>query len=580
MPPQIVIHRWNSRDSDAQSFKQITSEVLGRALEGRGVEEIFLWDSGGEYHSIEARGRTRVFVIHLYARARDNARLQAVPHKMWGFQTKMREGHYSEYLFEPSGDGLVIIEPETGYAVAELIGNNLYILFEITDTRSLREDARLGVYRKILREALVFLGGGFPTLEELFRGDFIVPDARLLRRMQEDIAQRRQEVVRRVTHAVALENQLFKLAGNTTESDQAAERLYNIPEIKSLIVRGGNLVLNTHTMYGTYPRRGTIHEYGEFRIELSFGGDGYASFKNLTRRPYSDESGSYGHPHVDRGEKNFWCKGEGSAILPLLRDYEFEAATLFALKAIESVNEYSDGANYLSVLGSFPVVDKRMEYPKKKFALDPETRRAFGKIFDQTLAITKKQLEGNLNEAKQAVKPDQAQILQGTLAATLETLLAQKPKIMRKKAAQVSTPPVTSIVQAQVSKIREMDNIADVSIEEDILKIKTRHLNALDTVSRVSYSIGSFIIEYDFRSGIVRFKNTIPLRGPRGNVLQAPQLTDPEGELPLGQLTSTIPELLGNLELETAVALSLEFLASFNGAEIAPEIFGQMRKAA
>ena len=550
MSLEIRTHNWDDNKGNTKEFIKITREVLGNSIEAKGLERAFLIDMNGGQRDPQLS--KDYFAVLFCARARKDVGVQKLPSKMWGYSTKTNGDDF--YLFEPSGDGLIVVDPQSESAVAELVGNNLYLLFP-AHSEYTGPKAKLEIYRATLKEARILMGSDLPTLEELRSGNFRLPDVAALHRMKKEVSQYRQEVGRQASRALALEEQLRNL-GSGNETDRLIDRLRNIPEIKRLSIEDGGMIIETHTMYGVHPRRGTIHEFGEFRISLTFGGNASATFRNTTQRPHG-----YGHPHVDR-ENGYWCQGEGSGILKLLSEYEYEAAILFALKAIDSVNN-STGGNYFEILRLFPEVAKREPYPKGRAQLGELTHERFTKLFGGKSGESRTRLEQSIAEVREAIVVGQAKILGGKLAGTLEVLSSLRT---------IETPcrRVASFIETQINKVRDFPETRSVSIEDDTLQVETAKLKAVEGTSRVRYSIGPFTLRYDFRNGTSTFVSASPAQSRKLGVFQAPQLPDAKGEPPVGQLSATLPELLGSLELETAVRLSLDFLTSFNKKEIVP----------
>ncbi|MES3004980.1 MAG: hypothetical protein V4690_02615 [Patescibacteria group bacterium] len=570
-------HNWGHGYETKDRFLEVTRSTVGRPFEVNGVEDLYLWDVQGEHNPPGRRDRSS-FIIHLYSRARNEAGFQDIPSKMWGLSVAGQANIELGYLFEPSGKGMVIVDPTSGYAVAELINKNeLYVLFPVVGGTV--TEARLDIYRKILRETLILLGwGAFPTLEEMYEGNFVAPNTKILQPLKSLVVVHRKKMVGSVTQAVALEAQLKKLGGDTLESDRVIDNLYKIPEVKDIRVDGTQLLITTHPMYCEHSQTKKIHEFGEFEIKLTFGDGGQAVFVNKSRRPYHEYggySGKYGHPHVDRlgGE---WCHGEGRGILTLLRDFEFEAALLFSLKAVESVNE---NISYQKILELFPVVEKRMVYPVKKDALDRTVKAGFISVFKETHGSNRVKIERDLLEARKGVRPDQAAILKGTLAETLGEHLETKEQLVGRGKPPVLVYSITTLIQKRVAEVQKLDGVKKVSIKDDVLKVETKKLKATDVATGLSYWIGDFTLEYNFSTGVNTFKNLLPIWFADGSVFQSPQLRGESGELPLGQLTSTFPELLGGLELETVVTMSLDFLRSFDSRQTGEAIVTKLRSA-
>jgi hypothetical protein len=296
-------------------------------------------------------------------------------------------------------------------------------------------------------------------------------------------------------------------------------------------------------------------------MELTFGGRPNITFKNITQRSYRDEYGTYGHPHVDRGTTGHWCKGEGSGILILLRDFEFEAAVLFALKAINSVNDEGSG-NYLAVLKSFPQVERVKEYPPTKERPNKATYLAFSEIFKGS-GQEGSELKNNIIETRREIRAHQEKILRATLQQTLGKLTARSSDQKQK---------VSSLLKTQLALVTKIPDVRSVWIEKDVLHVVTYDLEAVDSVTNTSTTIGPVKIEADFRTGSILLKlNDTKVARER----YLPHLPAQDGELPLGQLASTLPELLGNLEFETAISMSLEYLTNYVG-EVGTEMEEQV----
>ncbi|MDB5194370.1 MAG: hypothetical protein JWN50_384 [Parcubacteria group bacterium] len=584
MVPVIELNTWNGTREDGGEFLRLTLQILGRSFELKEFQRVYIVDAGGSYR--RPYSETGRFIIYMYGRSGGEAGFQKIPKKMWGFQTGGEGGYRDErYLFEPSGDGLVIIDPDSKYAVAELIGNDLYILFPINDSYYLPQASRTGIYRKILEEARNMLGGGFPTIEELLLGQFIAPQRKVLLRLQEQIEPTQKELARYIAYAAGLTTKMQQLEANTPESDKIIERIARIPEVKSVSVRAKVMTILTHSMYGVDPVDGTLHEYGEFRLEVTFGDGGQVVFRNITRRVTLSDGRKYGHPHVDR-DQGYWCHGEGKGVLTLLAQFEFEAAILFALKAIDSVNDSTEG-NYLGVLREFPVVKNRMEYPKEPAPVNVETKQFFADIFKRTLGTIRVELEGNIAKTQQQVAEVRKHFLQGMLSKTLDKLVAapdqpvQERKRRRRGKGTVAAPrsKVSLVLQAELEKIQRLPDVQRVSVEQDILRVYTGRLTCLDTVSGTGYEIGPFEVMFDFYTGDVFFRNIRPVQASDRNIYHAPHISGKTGELPIGQLTSTLSELLGGFELETAAMLALDFLRNFSGNEVSPEVLQTFRRA-
>ncbi|HEU5114208.1 MAG TPA: hypothetical protein VFT82_00400 [Candidatus Paceibacterota bacterium] len=577
--PTAYIERWY-RDRSNEPYRQIALSVLGRALQLRGVNEIWIYDREGEATELQ-KDNSRFYIFIASQVHGHGGKGWDVPRQMWKQSVNVRERENT--LLEPSGLGLVIAEPDNGYVVAELIGNNLFILFSV-HSDSMRADSSHAIYRQILTEALVFLGGGIPSLTDIQAGSFKLPEKKVLKDIAEGSVKHREKLSLHATQLVELEEKQRKLGENNAEASLVLNRIYGIPEIKSLYVEEGAIHIRTHLMYGKHPTEKTTHEYGEFDLVLYFGEKANATFKNRTRRVVSvggwGEEYTFGHPHVDR-ERGHWCQGEGEGIIKLLREFEFEAAVLFALKAIDSVNE---DQGYLKILTKFPQVKARMDYPLKKESIDEDTVRAFGRMFSGTLEKTRKEFKRQIAEIKKRIAEDREQVIRSVFAEKLLGILyapkSDNPHPSRQKKTKKERskeneevshiPDVRETLAAsfagQIEALRKNGEIREVSVSDNTLRIVTLRLPSVDIATGRKYEFGPFTISFDFLTGATTIANARPISGRMyGPVYQAPHIPG-EGELPSGQLVSTIPELMGNLDFETAAIMIIEFIKSFDSS--------------
>ncbi len=537
---------WNSNRFDI--LQPVIADVLGRNLERNGIKTVYV--SGGSLTRYQLQRRPDEFHIFIAGTSYGgDIRSEAGPiPTMWGVDT-LFGGCNCGALLEASGNGLLVIEPNSNYPVAELIGNNLFILFNISDTNHLRDSARAAIFRNILNEVLVFLGGNFPSLENLYRGTYKMPKSRDAAVIQKELVDTRRELAKLVSFGIEAQSKFDSLEAQGSGADQILDRIASIPEIKSIYVSGKSIVLDTHTMYGFDTAREKIHEYGNFRMTLTFGQDAKAAFKNLTRRPYEDAWGSYGHPHVDR-TRGYWCQGEGEGIIALLQSFEYEAAILFALKAIDSVNTDPRG-NYIEVLRAFPIVTARTPYPTERPEIDDETRRSFASIFGND-GKQSEDLRTQIATNRQSVRKLQQRILTGRMEQTLaKTLVSSGDK------ASKAMKALSARIESAVAGTSKLEMVHSVYVKGDILTIRVKNAR---TGAEHALAPDGYEVVFDYSTGVAS-ATAVGMPDPRPITGKADVPMGPRGELPLGQLTSTIPELLGEFEIDTAATMVIEQLS-------------------
>ncbi len=539
---------WNTRRFEV--FQPIIADILGRNLERNGIKTVYISGGSLSYYKVQRNpDEFHIFIGGTSYGGEIRSKAGALD-TMWGVSTGFG-GCDCGTLLEASGNGLLVIEPQSNYPVAELIGNNLFILFNIANTNHLGDEARTAIFQNILNEALVLLGGNFPSLESLYNGKYKMPVLRAAGIVQKELADARRELAKLVSYGMELQSKLESLEGQGSPSDQILNRIASIPEIKSVDVSGKSMVLITHAMYGFDREREKIHEYGNFKLTLDFGQGANVKFTNLTRRPYEDYYGTYGHPHVDRA-RGYWCQGEGEGILALLQSFEYEAAILFALKAIDSVNTDPRG-NYVEVLRKFPIVTERKPYPTEREPIDPDTRRAFARIFGNDGRQTE-DMRAQIALNRQSVRKFQQRIITGRMEQTLARMISVTGN--RGDKAHKAMKSLSAHIGSALSATSGIESVSSVYPKGDALTIRTK-----DSVLGANRALApdGYEIVFDFSSGVTSARaigmpdpETVP---PKNGVPDGPK-----GELPLGQLTSTIPDLLGAFEIETATTMVIEHL--------------------
>ncbi|MFA7193481.1 MAG: hypothetical protein WC087_01005 [Candidatus Paceibacterota bacterium] len=531
---------WDFRVAD--SFESATRDVLGDALEILGFNEIQLYNCQGRQRDVRRFSTT--FFLNVFGTADGDKVELTLPDELW----KQRVRTCNRTLYQPSGRGIVIVDPESNYAVAELVGkNNLYLLYDASNNCCNKPN--VDVYKHILTEAMNLIRGDLPSLVQIKNGKFKIPKSKKDVDLQKQLTENRRLIQNDIVLTSSLVSKNDDNQQAYEEADKVLQTLWNIPEIQNIRVDGRRIIFTTQTMYAVDPGTKILHEFGQFEIKLLFGGgeETPAVFKNLTRR-VEYERHTFGHPHVDRYTNQF-CMGEGKVILPLLKDYEFEASILVAIKAIGTINEIHYG-DYLTVLRKFPVVDKSIDYPKKPPLKDPVVISAFRNLFVDERAAQKQDKENELKKLMNNIRRNQMMIAQNVFIQNL---------------VKVPAAVTTDLFNERIQRVSAWPEVSGVFFKgDDVFVVDTRSIKSRDISTEKIHNIGSFRILCNVLKGLVSIS-------PIGNEME-PDINIPhlhpmwDGGLPIGPLHATLPELLGELDLETVIELVLEFLKEFDGS--------------
>ncbi|MFQ5656618.1 MAG: hypothetical protein ACE5G5_03690 [Candidatus Methylomirabilales bacterium] len=261
-----------------------------------------------------------------------------------------------------------ILKDEEGRAVGEVVGRNIYILFNL-----LGQDGQLRhlLLRRLLDLSLPRILKELQTLSPLGL-DSLQATLETLRQetdgliatwdrqrqaavrqsyleecrshLQEEMSFLEQEIhfiednveeyARRITTETrrlhAYQQRFNTLRGTPSTPEQHLrdlDQLKGLPEIRELQVQDGRITVFTTPLQVEYG--GREFHLGSFRIEISFSGD--IRIRNLT-----DALGAYDHPHIYQGRPCLGNIREGVA--KMIGQYQFVAAVYVLLDFLKTVN--------------------------------------------------------------------------------------------------------------------------------------------------------------------------------------------------------------------------------------------------
>lgn len=297
------------------------------------------------------------------------------PEKIWGISTDCRDPG-----FFPSGTGILITDGETGWVVAELIRNNLFIHHDLCERGTDRE---LAIFRRLCEEVAVELSAS--PREKAERQKRLAEERRQASRNayikecshrfektiegtrqaittgRNEVARLQQALVKKIREVQGAERKLEQLnsckGGELEKYGREFDKLMVVSKVRDVQVTDGVVKVFTDTLYCTDPRSKVVHEIGAFRIEIYRDcQNGGVKWFNLTRKidGYKRDMQA---PHVFQ-EGNA-CYGNTAEIWPeLIGNYEFAAAAMVAIQFIESVNTDDSAGKHID---KWPVVQTGKE---------------------------------------------------------------------------------------------------------------------------------------------------------------------------------------------------------------------------
>lgn len=396
IPATVVLDRWEvSEAGDPERFVQVATEFS----ESLGVREIVLFENSDRNRTESPRTDEEKFTIFFWTAPVGYGcdGMCTSPSYMWDIDTAASElPLWHDEDSSAFRNDTINIRDSRSNRIANLTGNNLYILYPIYDPGMENGPA---VLRRILEEVVPYRlsenerAALLETREaerqervrieneervaaaraaELARIDRIRTDGAVKRdqsreayikacsrRFENVIKETREAIVKCERDAAQLQIQLVALirqsngakrklqqmesAGAQSQAEYVVEfeKLFSVPHVIDVRDENGSIVVYTDIINCQDPRTSKYHEIGAFRIEIKKNGSLY--LRNQTRQV----GRSYDAPHISDGSP---CLGNMSEVIPQLAgNYEYAALIMIAIQFIESVNlggEYQDITNW------------------------------------------------------------------------------------------------------------------------------------------------------------------------------------------------------------------------------------------
>jgi hypothetical protein len=364
---EVTINDWEGKND--QDFKRVAEEILLPAVK----TNVALHVPHGNARSPIYDGDFHIF---FWSSPRGSNSIPP-PSTIW--ETKV---DCPDKSFLPSGRGVAICDNATGYAVAELVDNNLYIHHDLCHCGTPKE---LKIFGRLLTEViqLIKIDKRNPEEKALYLAKMKEEMRKRSREAYTSLLSKRKELSQASAQETIEENksriknlraeliQLIRqvseakraLAGSTAVSSadllrygQEYDKLLASPKVLDVRVADEQVNIFTDILYCRNPKTGRTHEIGKFNIEIK--ADEGIRWFNLTRQVEEKNA-----PHIDSDGDA--CLGNAEEIVPeLLANYEFAALAMIAIQFVESVNT---GDSYVDIK-NWPVVQVKERRKNEKRA--------------------------------------------------------------------------------------------------------------------------------------------------------------------------------------------------------------------
>ncbi|MFA6594311.1 MAG: hypothetical protein WCT16_03575 [Candidatus Buchananbacteria bacterium] len=376
---KVIVEDWNG-SANPDKFKTIARNVLLPVVN----KDIVISVPHCRIKPLSSDGK---FHIEIWSSPEKLLPLVPPPKEMWGQEVSCYDS-----LYRATGSGEAIIDETTGWAVAELFPDNLYIHFDICHNGDPEE---LKIFKLLLKRVAEFLQLSPADKAKLKKQDeekILTVNkeryAKLLltfsqdKNSRDDSREQVEEMERQIKqHRVALTRLLFsrevinRKRADTSSRFRSREKLLiefdqlrSMPKIKDVTVYEDDVIsVTTDILYCRNKVTGLLYEIGAFRLdirpELPIDDEDFQdniAFTNLTRVIKTGLSQTSQHPHIFNTKDNF-CLGNAEEIIPeLLSGLEIKALISVMIQFIESVNLDDSAGKELFL---WPLAPLKMQSP-------------------------------------------------------------------------------------------------------------------------------------------------------------------------------------------------------------------------
>jgi hypothetical protein len=331
---------------------RLTAALLGPILgpEGKSLAVIY---GAKQPRPAVCDGKFRIF----YDAYRLGGTTVKPPGRFWGWPVPAGEN-----VYEPSGAGRIICD-ENGFPIAELNGDNLYILLDLVKFGS-RLEALL--FTRFLTEVRMLLK--MRRQDSLFAHDQAIFAAQAKHLLQDSVAYlnslgddvgKLSTAVRvgsdalnkEIVRARRLQRVYYQLYDSPgLELGAEFDQMLKVRKVLDVRVTDTSMTVVTDLICCVNPLTKKTHEIGAFEITFPFDSTKNIHWRNLTRLVNGHEKG-FNAPHVNA--KGYACLGNVKEAFPkLLANREYSTALQLAIAFLESVDPKDSWGKYI---GNWPL---------------------------------------------------------------------------------------------------------------------------------------------------------------------------------------------------------------------------------
>ena len=539
----VRVEKWSSEAS--QRIRENFVSVAQEFVTSFGVREIVLIDVRNGEKPEPVRTGTGNLNIFFWSSARGESHDNGddgiyCAAKLWEFViSEGGEGRWR--IWHPSGEGLIIKDP-AGVAVAELVGENLYIYYPITNDNMPQTE---GIFRRILEETAL-LGGLNPK----------------------ELRKRRLEQERRREEELRAELQASPVTAKRWNGSRGLREKFVAIATEFVQPLGGRPIYLYN--YCDNVERHRPSTDGRIHICIwsssdALNGDGDMK-KVLFGAPLKwDGDGTIIKPSGEGG--TILLDEDGNQFGKVMDDTIYIHYPL----AKEHLRLDWDGkgpeALFRRILEEIVFLKTATKEEKEARALAvAEKRRVRSR--EEYVRACNGRFEAVMDMSRRVVKESSDKV-RGHQQAIVKLIRESKEAQGRLDQMEHSRAESVAAYTREFDNLIKVPKIRDVRVSNEVVNVFTDTLYCVDPRSKKRHEIGAFRIEMHLGGQVLWFNLTRTVRGIERD-MNAPHVYA-SGKACLGNMSEVIPELIANYEFAALAMVSIQFIENVNVDDAAGE---------
>lgn len=474
------------------------ASVVSNALMPSVKKDIVIHLSHGQAAAPVNDGKFHVFLHSTPA----NVGAVNVPSRLLGATMQNRAT-----AFSASGNGVPIIEPNSNFAVAELVDTNLYVHLDLVTKRTL--NVRSGVLLRVLQQ----------VEGELAADQFL---AEIIESVKAEDA---------VSGNTASSNFVVENEGVTGRRAVVLSSL--VKEILAPVV-GSNVVIRNCAGQNANPV-----EDGKFRIFLYSSPIGAPCMVAPER--------VWGHRMLKR-EPAFAPSANG---MPIIDDNGFIVGEIIGRNLYLHMQFIHFGAKMEAALAAKLLVEVRKEVTS---AVGADRQAITEKVGEHFVDECLRQFSEGKGRKVTSAEVSQAQ---ANFSSQLRAARLDEFNLFRLQAAPGEE------IGREFDELMNLANVKNVRVEGDLIVVTTDKIYCVHPKTNVKYDIGAFDIHISTADNMIKwFNKTRKVTGGNG-AMNAPHV-DGNGNACMGNTKDLFPNLISRREYSSAIQLAIAFVEAVN----------------